>query len=58
MYLIPSFRRLLLERGIYGNDLNKRTNKAVPEAMGLIPATVYLVALICLQVLATEADLL
>lgn len=52
-WLVPIVARKTLARGICGKDLNKRGTPAgdvpIPEAVGLAPATVFLVALILFE---------
>lgn len=44
--LIPAFRRMFVDAGLFGMDLSKiNTTKKVPEAMGMISAAVYLVCM-------------
>mmetsp|Transcript_22505 Transcript_22505/g.76505 ORF Transcript_22505/g.76505 Transcript_22505/m.76505 type:complete len:400 (-) Transcript_22505:273-1472(-) len=54
--LIPVGMRVLLKKGLFGMDLNKKGTTAglvkVPEALGLVPGVVYLVATMVFQLVA------
>ncbi|OMJ79286.1 hypothetical protein SteCoe_20707 [Stentor coeruleus] len=47
--LIPIIKKTTRAAGLYGKDLNKNNPKEIPEALGIVPATAYLVTLILTQ---------
>ncbi|CAG9309933.1 DPAGT1 [Blepharisma stoltei] len=49
--LIPVIKESTLAAGLGGRDLNKVSNKKIPESLGIVPATLYLVTMILAQVL-------
>ena len=57
--LIPNIKQYMLKQGISGKDLGKRgtsiADKDIPEALGIVPGTIFLVCLIlCLVKFANE----
>eukprot|EP00742_Colponemidia_sp_Colp-10_P006433 GILJ01006892.1.p1 GENE.GILJ01006892.1~~GILJ01006892.1.p1 ORF type:complete len:349 (+),score=38.46 GILJ01006892.1:48-1094(+) len=52
-YLIPKFSPYNLKAGLFGKDLNKTSESHVPEALGIVPATIFLVSIICCQLFYT-----
>mmetsp|Transcript_8635 Transcript_8635/g.12741 ORF Transcript_8635/g.12741 Transcript_8635/m.12741 type:complete len:434 (+) Transcript_8635:121-1422(+) len=57
--LIPNIKQYLLKQGICGKDLGKRgtsvADKDIPEALGIVPGTIFLICLIlCLVKFANE----
>eukprot|EP00033_Pygsuia_biforma_P001163 GCRY01001323.1.p1 GENE.GCRY01001323.1~~GCRY01001323.1.p1 ORF type:complete len:425 (-),score=-0.44 GCRY01001323.1:62-1261(-) len=53
-YLIPHVKEMTLKRGLAGRDINKSPKKGeeqklVPESLGIVSATVFMLALIVLQ---------
>jgi len=58
-WLIPQIKIFLLKKGISGKDLGKKgtsiQDKDVPEALGIVPSTVFMISLIiCLVKFANE----
>eukprot|EP00808_Paulinella_micropora_P024425 g36709.t1 len=43
--LIPAFRQMFIDRGLYGIDLNKKSGEKVAEAQGMVVAAVFLMVL-------------
>lgn len=49
MKLIPVVKEKCLKAGLFGRDINKNGKDPVPEALGIVPATVSLMAIISFQ---------
>ena len=47
--LIPIVKELCLKRGLCGRDINKNGTTPIPEALGIVPATLYLVVTVMFQ---------
>lgn len=45
MKLIPSFSQLFIAANLYGRDMNKTSDRKVPEALGVVTGAVYLVCM-------------
>jgi len=48
--IIPSVAAMTAQAGMSGKDLNKKDGKIIPEGLGIVTGTVYLVAAILFQV--------
>eukprot|EP00002_Diphylleia_rotans_P011831 TRINITY_DN2328_c0_g2_i3.p1 TRINITY_DN2328_c0_g2~~TRINITY_DN2328_c0_g2_i3.p1 ORF type:complete len:417 (+),score=80.23 TRINITY_DN2328_c0_g2_i3:53-1303(+) len=54
-FLIPSVKLLNLKAGLFGIDINKVEGKKIPESMGIVPGTVYLMCVIFFQLYVDES---
>ncbi|XP_033231452.1 UDP-N-acetylglucosamine--dolichyl-phosphate N-acetylglucosaminephosphotransferase isoform X2 [Belonocnema kinseyi] len=43
--LIPSLNNMFIKASLYGNDMNKRSTKKVPEALGVVSGCVFLITM-------------
>ena len=60
-FLVPLIARYTLKKGISGRDMGKKgipslAEKLVPEALGLVPGTVYIICAIILQLCFALTD--
>jgi UDP-N-acetylglucosamine--dolichyl-phosphate N-acetylglucosaminephosphotransferase len=49
VYLIPRCKVLCLRRNLFGRDINKNGSEPIPESLGIVPGTVWLVVTVMFQ---------
>lgn len=52
MRLIPAFSEIFVASNQYGRDLNKKSDKKIPEGLGVISSAVYLMSLVVFMPIA------